>query len=456
MRPNRLLFRFLFVFWGVSVSLIFLNQLTAQSSILRSGPMVGYAEMREVCLWVQTKSEASVRFEYWESDKPNEKKSTETVETFEAMAFSAKIVIGNLEPGKRFNYDLYINNQKLKFDYPLAFQTLPLWQHRNPPPDFKFVIGSCAYINDSAYDRPGTPYGGDYHIFSTMFQNRPDFMLWLGDNTYLREADWGSRSGILHRFSHSRAVKELQPLLASSHHYAIWDDHDYGPNDADRSFRNKNLTLEAFQMFWGNPSYGLEPNPSGITTTFEWGDAQFFLLDNRYFRSNNYRKTGERTILGKQQLEWLLDALKYSKASFKFVVIGGEVLNTAKVYENYINVCPEEREYLLQTIKAERISGVIFLSGDRHITELSVKPDPDFYPIYELTCSPLTSLPAPQAEKEENTLRVPGTFVGVRNFAVLEVVGGKDQRRVIITVKDSTGTILWAVTIFADELKPKK
>ena len=52
----------------------------------------------------------------------------------------------------------------------------------------------------------------------------PDFMLWLGDNTYLRESDWNSRTGFIKRYPHTRALSELQPLLASTHHYATWDD----------------------------------------------------------------------------------------------------------------------------------------------------------------------------------------------------------------------------------------
>ena len=48
----------------------------------------------------------------------------------------------------------------------------------------------------------------------------------------------------------------MQPLLARTHNYAIWDDHDFGPNDSDRSSAIKAITLEAFKDSWPNPSYG--------------------------------------------------------------------------------------------------------------------------------------------------------------------------------------------------------
>lgn len=49
--------------------------------------------------------------------------------------------------------------------------------------------------------------------------------------------------------THSRSVAELQPFLASTHHYAIWDDHDYGPNDSDRGFYNKIKHCRHFAIF---------------------------------------------------------------------------------------------------------------------------------------------------------------------------------------------------------------
>ena len=63
---------------------------------------------------------------------------------------------------------------------------------------------------------------------------RPDLMLWMGDNTYMREPDWYTRTGVFHRYSHTRELPELQPLLAAASHYATWDDHDYGADNAGK------------------------------------------------------------------------------------------------------------------------------------------------------------------------------------------------------------------------------
>ena len=64
----------LFVFFIASICL---NISFAQQSLLQSGPMLGYSEMREVMLWVQTKEAAEVQFVYWPKGKVDQKMKTE-------------------------------------------------------------------------------------------------------------------------------------------------------------------------------------------------------------------------------------------------------------------------------------------------------------------------------------------------------------------------------------------
>ncbi len=242
----------------------------------------------------------------------------------------------------------------------------------------------------------------------------------------------------------------MQPLLANAANYAIWDDHEYGPNDADRTYVHKDKTLRAFQLFWGNPSYGLPGacGPNGITSYFQWGDVDFFLLDNRWFRPPNDCKTCEKTILGKEQLEWLIEALAASKATFKLVAVGGQVLNTVERWETWANLAPEERNYLLGRLAAEGVRNVIFLTGDRHHTELSKFVNEQGWTVYDLTSSPLTSSSGPR--DEVNKLRVPGTLVTRRNFVTLTFSGPRKQRTCTLRCFDAQGNELWQYVIEAE------
>jgi alkaline phosphatase D len=426
-----------------------------QANLLQSGPMVGYSDMREVLLWAQTKSSAKVKFGYWEKGSPSKKNFTEEITTQKNQAFVAKLVADVVEPGKKYEYELYINGQKVARNYPLEFQTQVLWAFRTEPPNFKFAAGSCLYVNDAPYDRPGKPYGSNYEILTKIYEQRPDFMLWLGDNAYMREPDWGTQTGIFYRYTHSRSLPELQPLLGSSHHYAIWDDHDFGPNDSDKSFANKDLTLETFKLFWGNPNYGVgNPNQKGITGTFTWGDVQFFLLDDRYFRTSNKNIASKRSILGEDQIEWLINALASSPASFKIIAVGGQFISSSKEKENFANF-PEEKQYIIDAIQKNKIPGVLFMTGDRHFTELSKLETPNMPPIYDITVSPLTSGTF-NPEKETNTTRVPNTLVVEHNFALIEVTGKRKERVMTIKIINKDGKELWKQDIKETDLQYKR
>ena len=443
------------IFFKLSL-IIFLTFFTFSHAqdLMKSGPMVGYSTMQEVLLWVQTTENAKVHFEYYEIDNPKIRFRTNEKETIKNNGFVAKLIADEVMPGKNYKYEVFINDIKVKRNYDMEFQSQELWKWRTDPPDVNFIVGSCNYVNEPQFDRPGKPYGSNFEIFNSINKKNPDFMLWLGDNTYLRESDWNSRTGFIKRYSHTRALPELQPLLASTHHYATWDDHDYGPNNSDGSFWLKETASEIFKLFWPNPNYDVT-GKGGISGLFQWSDLDFFLMDNRYHRTSNNNFTEDRQILGKDQIDWLINALTFSQATFKFIAIGGQVLSSGAVYENYANY-PEERKYLLDKIRDAKIEGVIFLDGDRHHTVLSrMQETKNVYPLYDLTCSSLTA-GSNDDDESYNIYSLKETIVNVNNFGLLNVKGPIENRELIIKIFDKDGQELWKKSIKANDLKYKQ
>ena len=433
------------------LSLIFcFNSVFSQKNLLQSGPMIGYSDMLEVMLWAQTTKEAKVKIIYYDINKPDIKHSTNTVLTNKNNGFTAHLIADELEPGHIYNYDLYINNKKISFDYKTQFKTQKIWKWREDAPDFSFASGSCTYINEEKYDRPGKGYGGDYQIFESIADKKPDFMLWLGDNVYLREPDWNSKTGVIHRYTNTRSTKEMQRLLAQTSNYAIWDDHDFGPNDSDKSFWNKTITLEAFKWFWANPSYGVS-DIKGAITYFNYADCDFFLLDNRTYRDPNKLIADNKTQLGKKQKEWLKNALIYSSAKFKFIVIGGQFLTTGSNYEVFSNYgFSQERAEIINFIYKQNIKNVVFLTGDRHHSEISVLKGVNKPTIYDITTSPLTSHHASVKKDEVNSLRIKGSLINQRNFSVISVTGTQNNRKLVIRFYDSDGKEIYNYKITAE------
>jgi len=419
----------------------------SQKKLLQSGPMVGYSEMFEVMLWVQTNSPAKVKIQYRSKTEPKTQFWTNSVQTEKDKAFTAKLLADQVLPSKEYTYTLYINDKKVSFDYPTKFQTQKLWKWRTDAPEFSFACGSGAFINEAEYDRPGKGYGGDYEIYENIPKQNPDFMVWLGDNIYLREPDWNTQTGFFHRYTHTRSTPEMQALLAGTHQYAILDDHDYGPNDSDRSFWNKNVSLNTFDLFWANPSTGVGDIKAAVSY-FSWGDCDFFMLDNRTFRTPNYRKEDNKTQLGKEQLEWLKDNLSSSHATFKFVVVGGQFLSTCGMYETYANYgFAAERQEIIDYIHFNEIRNVIFLTGDRHQSEISVLKRDRKPTIYDITVSALTSRASRKNENEVNPLRVEESIINVKNFGLIKLSGVRNERVLSAVFHDTSGKEIYRYEI---------
>jgi alkaline phosphatase D len=425
--------------------------LQAQETMIQNGPMMGYIEMKEAAIWLQTTRPATVYIKYFPVNNKKEVHYSNRVVTTYDHALTAHLIADTLEPGTTYNYQLYIDGEKTRLPYSTVFTTQQIWKWRTDAPDFKFAMGSGAYINETAYDRPGKPYGGGYEIYDHIAGMHPDFFLWLGDNIYLREPDWNTRAGIFHRYSHDRAIPQLQKLWAVTHHYAILDDHDFGPNDSDRSFWNKNETLNAFKLFWANPSYGVG-DLNSATTFFSRSDCDFFLLDNRTFRSPDKRIEDNKSQLGEEQLQWLFDNLVNSYGTFKFVVMGGQFLSNSGMFESYTNYgFAAERQRIIDFIYKQKIKNVVFLTGDVHFSEVSVLRKKGQPVIWDITSSPLNSGVNTYGDEQPNSLRIPGSVIMERNFTLLEVTGKKGERALKVTYYGTHGDKLYQMEIKPEE-----
>lgn len=438
-----------------------------------SGPVQGQIEMRTADIWVEVTPDVktvALKFNAAGADKKATGKESglinykgELGKEFNPIKFS----IGGLKLNTTYNYSLLINGKEIRFPYETKFTTKDVWQWRKPAPDFSFLTGSCAYFNEPEFDRPGKPYGNDSSIFQTMANTPAAFMLWLGDNWYTRETDFHSEWGLWYRASRDRSLPVLQKFWASMPHYAIWDDHDYGPNNADKSFGLKKQARDVFKNYWCNPSFGL--NENGIYTQLKYSDVDLFLLDDRWYRSNDAMKdsidgkpNAEKSMWGKEQLEWLKNSLLRSqdesekvKASFRVIVTGSQVLNTLSPVDCAYHY-PADYNELLNFIRDNKIEGVIFLTGDRHHSEIIKQEREGDYTLYDITVSPLTAgLSKPSGREANHPDRIPNTLINAHNFGKISVSGKAGERILKVEFMGTNGDKLGEWSINQKELRNK-
>jgi alkaline phosphatase D len=440
-------FSFTFLFTTVS--------LFGQAKII-SGPMLGPVELRDAKVWIEVSPE--VKSVSLQCNKKGKVKNVKTIfykgelgNEFNPVQFT----IGGLDFNSTYEYKIWINGKVTNAGG--EFTTKDLWQWRKSPPDFSFLTGSCAYFNEPIYDRPGKPYGGDSSIFESMAKERAAFCLWLGDNWYTRDVDYYSEWGLWYRAHHDRAQPILQKFLKSMSQFATWDDHDYGPNDIGKSYILKETSRNIFMKYFCNPSYG--ENGQGIYTMTSWGDADIFITDDRWFRSEdkwpdsvNGKPSPEKKMFGRQQMDWLKNSLLFSTATFKIIAAGSQVLNILSPYEK-LGHFPVEYDELMIFLKDNKINGVLFLTGDRHHSEVIKAERPGTYPLYDITVSPLTSGTTTFDGPEKNNPYRVFEIGGKQNYAKFSFSGKQNERKLSVEFFGIKGDKLGEWNISEKELK---
>lgn len=290
------------------------------------------------------------------------------------------------------------------------------------------AFGSCNH-----HDDPQT-------IWEPILQNDPDLWIWLGDNVY---GDTDDMQVLETKYNLQKKNEAYRHFRAAVPVIGVWDDHDYGRNDAGKGYPYKKESMQLALDFLGEPENSPRRKQSGIYAAYNYTIRQtrvkVILLDARYNR-DTLLKEGKRYIpdphgdfLGEEQWAWLEDQLNESDADIHIIGSGIQFIPDQHPYEKWANF-PTARERLFKLIASSGVRGVIFISGDRHIAEISKKEIEGVgYPVYEVTASGLTHSSVDNTD-EINPYRV-GPLVNQKNFGIIRIVPGKDRPKVQLTVK---------------------
>lgn len=328
----------------------------------------------------------------------------------------------------------------------------------------RIAFGSCA---KESKEQP---------IWNSIIATRPDLFLFLGDNIYGDTRDMNVLREKYARFGAILGVKELRETVP---HLAIWDDHDYGENDAGVEYPMKEESRRIFCDFWGEPADSPRRTQDGIYISYLFGSrgrrVQIIMPDLRFNRTPIFKldlggkaydvwakeleQAGKpvpgpyarnpdpkATMLGERQWRWLEAQLKIP-ADVRIIASGLQVLADFPGWEGWINYA-RDHQRLIELIRNTRANGVIFLSGDTHYAELSRLDVNVPYPLYDLTSSGLTEV---WPVLPPNDLRV-GEALREANFGVIEIDWGvAPQLR--LEIRDGNGLTRMAHRIKLGELK---
>ncbi len=318
---------------------------------LELGPLLGHVSSSDARVWVKASraAESSVRVGHKADLSDGVEIKGPQLEA--GTDFTGQVVLPKLAAARSYFYSVWLDGKPaLLPPYP-SFVTAPIEQ---TPSRVRVGIVSC--VGYQGYDSAAAWADLDT-------RTNIDVLLMVGDNHYANSTDAkvvGRHLGVQRRLPGYAGLSRRVPQ------YAIWDNHDYGPEPCDKTAKNKERALEIFKNYWPNPAFG-EPDQPGCYFKFTRGAVDFFMTDGRYDRDPNDKKEdGTKSLLGAKQLAWLKRELLASQATVKLIASGGEFQTHGQ--KNSWTSFLRERDDLFQFIEDNKISGVLLASGDRHFT----------------------------------------------------------------------------------------
>ncbi|MCO6432262.1 MAG: alkaline phosphatase family protein [Deltaproteobacteria bacterium] len=279
--------------------------------------------------------------------------------------------------------------------------------------------------------------GQDQSIWSAILAERPDLMIFLGDNVYLGEAEFGNATAIYNRYKGQFSSPSVRRLLSSIPTFSIWSDHDFGPDNSDSSFAHSKASRDAFDRFWRSSKLpGTSPG-LGIAHSIRIGELLILLTDDRTYRLNP--ASGRAGVLfGQEQLDWIQRQLSAPGLKAAVIASAGQILNGGRSGES-ASLFPAEREKVLDVLSMSPITPVI-LSGDKHYLQILERKHSGKR-LLEFTSSPLTAWPAGKGARAEEPFST-ATIYSQHNFGLLTIKLGSPVRYSIKFLDKNGGELL--------------
>lgn len=317
------------------------------------------------------------------------------------------------------------------------------------------AFGSCA-----GQDRP-QPF------WEPILAHEPDLFLFIGDNIY---GDTEDMSVMRAKYQELAARPGFQQLRATVPVLATWDDHDYGVNDGGASYPMRDGSKEAFMEFYGIAEDAPMRARDGIYDAHILGPEgkriQIIMLDTRYFRGDLQRKPeGDprpgryvpsddttQTMLGAEQWAWLEEQLR-QPAEVRIIASSIQFIPEEHGWEKWANL-PHERTRMLNLLRETEANGVFFVSGDRHLAEIS-RLDAEAgvgYPLYDITSSGLNRGGGGSAD-EPNRHRLGSNF-RANNYGLITINWAEADPTINFQVFDDEGQQGLQQNVVLSALKP--
>lgn len=225
------------------------------------------------------------------------------------------------------------------------------------PFSFRFAFASCATT------------ASNHRVFDAIASMTPDLFVHMGDFHYL---NIGRNDADAFRRAYDRvlASPRQSALYRSTPITYVFDDHDFGANNADGTSAS---ALAATRVYRERvPHFPLQPDTTGIQQAFSIGRVRVIVTDTRTARAP-LDAARPRTMLGEAQVRWLEAELEKAKDA-PLVIWVNTVPWITKVNESTAEgwaPFAEERTRIADRIDELGLTPrMVMLSGDGHMAAI--------------------------------------------------------------------------------------
>lgn len=410
---------------GLPTGSPFTDQAELEKPSLPDGTAVGDITSHSAELWLKTAGSQQIQVEWASIDAWKKISAMASVQTLASRTpsvltgpetdFTLTVALGNLSPGTRYRYYILVadpepreKTSRRRVAAQGEFTTLPDTAVSAP-----VTFAWSGDLGGQNHCRQGE---AGYPIFDTVREQKPDFFIFLGDTIYDDSicvsppnepgSNFIATTLIEYRAKHryQRGASALRRLLDTVPVYVTWDDHEVKNNFAGPFEAQMPAGRQAFREYW--PIRLDLSDPHRLYRRVRYGaELELFFLDTRQYRNRNADLDGPtKTMLGAAQLQWLLEGMTQSTATWK-VIVTSVPLSVPKGggaavpgYDGWAGGSDgtgfeRERQLIVDAILEKRISNVVFLGGDIHWVQANMyDPNQDgMADFYEFVSGPLSA-----------------------------------------------------------------
>jgi phosphodiesterase/alkaline phosphatase D-like protein len=207
-------------------------------------------------------------------------------------------------------------------------------------------------------------------VFDEIARAEPLLFLQLGDLHY-RNLESTRPDAFVRAYDDVLTGPAWSALLRQVPMAYLWDDHDYGPNNADARSPTRTAARSAYRSVV--PHYGVPPGDAAINQAFSIGRVRVVMTDTRSERT-------DRTMLGEAQIAWLIEEITRASRTHAVVVWAnptpwvGEATAGGDTWAGY----DTERRRIADAVAAANVRNLVMVSGDAHMVAIDDGTNTDY------------------------------------------------------------------------------